>query len=415
MAVIAAAVAATAVKLYLAATTSGTNDIVYWTQFAAGVREFGPIGIYGEAFEAPYNHPPLAGWFLELVNLGQRAGLGLPLLIRAPACLADAMTCWLVFRLLNERSSTLGAGAAAVGLVWSPALLVISGFHGNTDPVFVALTVASFFLLARRGRSLASGVCLGLAVSIKLVPVVAVPWMMLLAYRRGAAALVRFAIGGALVFALLWVPVLVLNGGPFLESVVGYRGIWLREWGLAELVEQAGYPRLDVWLNAHGSWVVAAAAMVPLALTPLRRPHEEAVGLGMTLVTMLVFTPAFGMQYLTWALAAAYLVSIRTGWTYNVAASLLVLSVYSLWSGGGPPWRWEQAWAVPFTLGQHMLMAVAWACLLLNWLDGIYPATNQSRRAQGDHCDEHQRNASGHRHRGLQRREHAGQNARPDT
>jgi len=106
-------------------------------------------------------------------------------------------------------------------------------------------------------------------------------------------------------------------------------------------------------------------------------------------VTMLVFTPAFGMQYLTWALAAAYLVSIRSAWLYNVAASLLVLSVYSSWSGGGAPWQWDQARAAPFTLGQHMLMAVAWAFLLLTWLDGICPATNQSRRPQGGHLDEH--------------------------
>src|SRR5687768_14038900 len=77
--VLAAALAATVAKLYLAATSSGTNDVVYWTEFAAGVEEFGPIGIYGQAFEAPYNHPPLVGWLLELGNVGQSLGLELPL------------------------------------------------------------------------------------------------------------------------------------------------------------------------------------------------------------------------------------------------------------------------------------------------------------------------------------------------
>ena len=294
-------------------------------------------------------------------------------------------------------------------------LLVVSGFHGNTDPVFVALTVASFYLVARSGRPFAGGLCLGLAMSLKLVPVVALPWLLFLAWRRGGVALLRFTGGGAMVFVVFWVPVLLMNRGPFLDGVVGYRGIWLREWGLAELVEQAGYPRFDLWLTEHGSWVVALAALTPFALAALRRPHEEAVGLGMALVTMLVFTPAFGMQYLAWALAAAYLVSIRSAWLYNIAASVLVLSVYSLWSGGGAPWTWDQAWAVPFTLGQHLLMAVAWAFLLLNWLDGIYPAGSSTGRRQGGYLDEHQRNAGWRRSRGLQRSEYVGQDARPDT
>ena len=413
--VLVAAVSATAAKLYLAATSSGTNDVVYWTEFAAGVERFGPIGIYGEVFEAPYNHPPLAGWLLELANLRQGLGIDLPLLIRVPASLADGVTCWLVFLVLMERTSTVAAGAAAVGLVWIPVLVIVSGFHGNTDPVFVALTVASFYLLTRSGRPVLSGLCLGLAVSLKLVPAVVLPWLLLLAWRRGRRVLLRFAAGGAVVFAVLWVPVLLLNRGPFLEGVVGYRGIWLREWGLAQLVEQAGYPQFDLWLTAHGSWVVALAAITPLALAAFRRPHEEAVGLGMALVTMLLFTPAFGMQYLTWPLAAAYLVAIRSAWLYNVAASLLVLSVYSFWSGGGPPWRWDQAWGAPFTLGQQLLMAVAWSALLITWLDGIVPARSPSCRAQGGHLDEHQRNAAGRGGRGLQRREHAGQDVGPDS
>lgn len=413
--VLLAAVTATAAKLYLAATSSGTDDVVYWTEFAAGVEQFGPIGIYGEAFQAPYNHPPLAGWLLELANVGQGLGAELPLLVRIPACLADALTCWLVFLVLMERASTVVAGAAAVGLVWSPVLVVVSGFHGNTDPVFVALILASFYLLTRSGRPVLSGLCLGLAVSLKLVPVVVLPWLLLLAWRRGRTALLLFAAGGAMVFAVLWMPVLLLNRGPFLEGVVGYRGIWLRQWGLAELVEQAGYPQLDLWLTAHGSWVVAVAAITPLVLARVRRPHEEAVGLGMALVTMLAFTPAFGMQYLTWSLAAAYLVAIRSAWLYNAAASLLVLSVYSSWSGGGPPWQWDQAWAQPFTLGQHLLMAVAWSALLMTWIDGIYPGGVHPAGHEGGHLDEHRRNADRRGRGGLQRGEHPGEDARPDS
>ncbi len=369
--VLSAIVTATFVKLLLAATTTGTNDIRYWTQFAAGVRQFGPIGIYGQPFEAQYNHGPLAGWLLVAVNHGVDAGAGLPLLMRTPSSLADGLTCWLVYRLLSERTSMNVAAFAAVGVVWSPVLVIISGFHGNTDPVFVALAITSFWLLTRKDRPALAGVCLGLAVSLKLVPVVVIPWLLFLAWRRGRAALGRFVLGGGLVFLILWVPVVLLAWPEFRDNVLSYHGIWLREWGVAQFVEWAGHPEGELWLADHGSWVVVLAALIPFAGLATKRRHHEVVGLGLSLVTMLLLTPAFSMQYLAWALAATYLVSIRAGWLYNVAASLMVLSVYSLWSGGGPPWRWDEAFGTPFSPPQFALMAVTWSYLLLVWLDGL--------------------------------------------
>jgi hypothetical protein len=184
--------------------------------------------------------------------------------------------------------------------------------------------------------------------------------------------MVRFVLGGLAVLVLLWVPVLVTAWSEFSSGVLGYRGISMRQWGLAELLEGAGHLSAEVWLAEHGSWAVVAAALVPAVVWATRPPHEEVVGLGMSLVTMLVLSPAFGMQYLSWALAAAYLVSIRSAWLYNAAASAFVLSVYSAWSGGGPPWSWEEARGMPFTVGQLMLMAVTWASLVVVWVDGLW-------------------------------------------
>lgn len=137
---VAVIVAGVGLRLLVAATTFGTNDVHYWTEFALGVREYGPIGIYGHLdFSAPYNHPPLIGVFLLVVGPVADAGVSLPLLVRLPACLADGVTCWLVFRWVNERYGMNRALGVAVTLALSPALVIVSGFHGNTDPVFIAL------------------------------------------------------------------------------------------------------------------------------------------------------------------------------------------------------------------------------------------------------------------------------------
>lgn len=360
--VMVAALAAAALKVILAATTGGTDDIVHWTNFSIGVDRFGPIGIYGHPFSAQYNHPPLAGWWLMGVNLFNGLGFDKAFLIRLPAIGADVWTCWLAFRLLGERSSPRVAATAAIGIAWSPVLLAVSGYHGNTDPVFVMLTLTAYWLLTRRDRPFAGGVALGLALSVKLVPVVALPWMVYLAVRRGRVAAARFVGGAGVVFAVLWLPVVALRWSEFADNVLFYRGVSVREWGLAERLQQAGHPGADVWLAEHGSLVPLVAALIPFVFARARSDAGLS-GLGLSLVAMLVLSPAFGLQYLSWALVPAYLVSIRFAWLYNVTAGVFAVSVYSSWNGA-PPWGWDVAIGAAFTPDQLRLGAIAWACLV---------------------------------------------------
>jgi hypothetical protein len=378
-----AILAATALKLVLAATTLGTDDVRYWAEFEAGVREFGPIGIYGQPFVAQYNHGPLAGWWLATFDLGTSVGLSVPFLVRVPASLADAVTAWILYRLVRERTTDRAAALVAAGVVWSPVLVTISGYHGNTDPVFVALVLAAFLLLTRQRRPLWAGVCLAAAVSLKLVPLVTIPWLLYLAWKAGRASLVRFVLGGAVVFAVLWVPVMLLRWTEFEANVLSYQGIWLREWGVAEIVERMGHPAGEFWLAEHGQYVVLLAALVPF-LVARGRDDGGAVGLGLTLTTFLLLTPAFGMQYLAWALAPAVLVSLAAAWTYNVAASVFVLVVYTDWSDA-PPWHWEVAFGMPFTPTQLQLMLISWACLLLVVLAGSRDSILRAVRMSAKH------------------------------
>ena len=131
----------------------------YWGAFAQGVRRFGPVGIYGHDFRVPvYNHGPLAGWMLEAINwLLDRGITSFQFLIRVPACLADFVTALLVFELVRVVRPAREAAIAAVLVVCSPVLFVISGFHGNTDPVFVMFALLSVYLLIVRGWALAAG------------------------------------------------------------------------------------------------------------------------------------------------------------------------------------------------------------------------------------------------------------------
>jgi 4-amino-4-deoxy-L-arabinose transferase-like glycosyltransferase len=363
--VILAAAVATMLKLQIAARTEGANDVGIWGVFAQGVRDFGPIGIYGHHFEpSMYNHGPLAGWLLLAINwLLDHDVTSFPFLIRLPACLADFVTALLVFELVRLVRSARDAAVAAVLVAWSPVLFVISGFHGNTDPVFVMFGLLSVYLLVVRGWALAAGIAFGIAVSIKLVPVVLAPLLFVVLVRLGWRRAGSFVGGGAIVFLLLWLPVFISRWLAFRDQVLAYNGGALRQWGLQQFLTWADLPVVAEWLAERGRFGILLVSGLTAAALVWRRPNALVPAVGLSFVLFLVLSPAFGMQYLTWALAGAYLIDTRAATGYNLAASVFVLVVYGHWSGAAAPWRWHEAWAVPFSPRELALMVVTWVLL----------------------------------------------------
>ena len=128
-------------KLVIAARTYGTEDILTWTRFAEGVNVKGPVGVYSIDFrpvtDTIYNHPPLMGWYLRIANILSRHGIPLRFTIRAISSAADVVTALVSFEILRGRASLLRATVSGVLIPGSPVLFLISGYHGNTDPLFI--------------------------------------------------------------------------------------------------------------------------------------------------------------------------------------------------------------------------------------------------------------------------------------
>ncbi len=363
--VLGCALAAAGVKLWLAATSFGSNDVHAWIDFARGARDHGPFEMYGHEYYSQYNHPPLSGVMLLVVNwLVDRGVAGVPFLIRVPATVADVLTALLVFELVGLRRSLRQAATAGVLISLSPALIVISGFHGNTDAVFVMFTVLSAYCVTR-GWAFAAGVAIALAVSVKLIPIVVVPVLAACLLRAGWRKLAAYAVGGLAVFVPLWGPIVLLSWPEFRANVLDYAGsLYLRQWGLPQFLSWAHAP--PEWANTlsgSGRFVVLLiSGLVPAALV-WRRPTSFVPAVGLSLAFFLLLSPAFGMQYLSWPLAAAYLIGIVPATAYNLAASVFVLRVYSYWSGGGFPWDWYEAKANILRWGDLRIMVVAWVAL----------------------------------------------------
>ncbi len=373
-------------KVMMAFDTYGTGDIGHWTDFSNGVRQAGPIGVYGLTWPTSfYNHPPLIGYFLELVNGLQHLGIKLQSTIRTASSLADVVTATVVFELLRKRGSLQLATWSGVLVGVSPVLFTVSGFHGNTDPIFTMLTLLSVYLLADRDRPVAAGVTMALALGVKIVPVVAVPALLVYALTRGVRTFWRYAGGLGVVFAITWGPALALQGRYVFSNVIGYKGVDLRQWGLVQIGHWLGDPAWATFLAGPGRFLVLLLCCIAPAYFVWRRPSTLAPAVGLALVGFLVLSPAFGIQYTVWPLAGAYLIGVGTATAYNLAAGWMTFAIYDAWNGGLP---WNIGHSTRYTPGQVGIGLVAWAALLAVAVQGVYVLVSRVRRSARTEVDD---------------------------
>jgi 4-amino-4-deoxy-L-arabinose transferase-like glycosyltransferase len=283
---------ATVIKFAYAWWTIGSNDTFHYWDFSDFAHVFGPIGIYGEwTYQPPYNHPPLVGWLLAGLNLFGQAGVKMTFVVRVPAILADIVTTLLVFNLLRSFRSLNTATIGAVVVAMSPVVIIISGYHGNTDPIFLMFAFLAFYLVYKNRSALMvalGGLCFGLSISVKLVPIVIGPLLAVMALRAGRRRIAAFAGGAAVVFLLLWVPVFVKQWTAFNANVLGYAGYGPPRWGVVEFLVQIGASDHTISLaQGPGRFVALAfAALVP-AWIGGRRPELTPVALGLSHSTFL--------------------------------------------------------------------------------------------------------------------------------
>lgn len=369
---------ACALKVVVAARTYGTGDITRWQYFAGGVRQAGPVGVYGLTWPGLlYNHPPAIGYFLEFVNGMQHLGVSVRVTIRTVASVADVLTALIVFELLRHRASATTAMWSGVLIGASPVLFMVSGYHGNTDPIFTMLTLLSVLLLADRDRPVLGGMAMGLALGVKIVPVVAVPALLVYAASRGRRTFWRYAAGLTGVFLVTWGPALLLQGRRVIEHVIEYQGSDLRQWGLIQIAHWLGDPAWESFLIGPGRFVVLVVCCLVPAYFVWRRPALLASAVGLSLVGFLLLSPAFGVQYTVWPLAAAYLIGFTTATLYNLAAGTMLFLIYDRWSRGLP---WYYAGGSKFVPTEVAVGMIAWVALLLVATSATWSMAAAARR-----------------------------------
>ncbi|MEU1435659.1 glycosyltransferase family 39 protein [Streptomyces sp. NPDC005786] len=366
-AVLVAAAVGLLTRTLIAANDPGPADVRFFQGFAKAVTVYGPIRIYEQPLPGlpVYNHPPLAGWMLLALNNISEFGISFATLIRWPASIADFFCVLLVFEIVRRRAPLRTALLCGIGVAVSPVLIATSGYHGNTDAVAVMFALAAAHLLADRRSPLAAGVAAALSISVKFIPVVVIPALLVAALRGGRPVLVRFAAGFAAVFALVWGPALVTVPQDLQRHVLEYAGGSYRLWGLVRFADVFGLPESVIaFMQGGGHFLfvllcVAAGAWLAW-LRPAQLPGVVAVTLGL----LLLLSTASGLQYLTWAAAGMFVLGLWEGIAYSSVVGLTAVLGYS----GRSAVRWSEpvlylgaaGWivlAAGLVTGAHRLLA----------------------------------------------------------
>ena len=171
--IVAVAAIAALVKIGIALTSLGTNDVVAFYAFAQAIDVHGLAWTYEHS--AFFNHPPLVGYFLDVLlwldhqPVLRANGLPFPFLLRFPGILADFAVVLLMLSVVRNYPQLCPPQWALLLFAISPVSIMITGFHGNTDPILVLFLVLAA-IMAINARPALSGLCLALACQVKIIP-----------------------------------------------------------------------------------------------------------------------------------------------------------------------------------------------------------------------------------------------------
>jgi hypothetical protein len=334
-------------KLMIAFNTVGTNDVATFHCFGRALNENGLEWTYRHSMYL--NHPPLIAYYLRGIyalteqRWCQELGIHFPFLLRLPGIIADFLVVLVLLR-LTKTDLRIPTWALAL-FALSPVSLMVSGFHGNTDPVMVMfLVLASLFCL--RGKSVWCGLFLALSCQIKVIPLLLLPIFFFFWLPRRHA--VSFSLPFVSASLVLWAEPLLKFPTLFARNVLLYGSYW-GIWGITywlRLTNLAMFRMITDFydISPMESFVVTVLKLIIVAAVLMiawrrRNLGERALldSLAYAWIVFFVFAPGVCAQYMVW-LAPFVLVLSPVFYGWLAASSSLFLFFFYNVNAGEFPW-----------------------------------------------------------------------------
>lgn len=315
-------------KLWMAFKTAGAPDITVWKDFLVHVKECG-VCVYetgglmqypGGNRLNPFNHPPFIIHFLRIVDfVSMITGLQFETAFRLITSLVDAGSAVVLYKLL-QRDKLLRPASFLLYLL-APATIIISGYHGNTDTVMLFFVLLTALLI---DRPRAAGVAFGMALSIKIVPIIFAPVLLLYITRNR-----RWFIATAVAtFLLASVPFLFESPIVVAREVLGYRGFSGR-WGWTLALFAFTGPG-DVFRLITRIAAYVLLGVIAYFAVRMNRGTKPPLSfqLGFTAFLFLAFTPAWGTNYMPWLDPFAVVLGFGPALLYYLVSGSLLGFLY---------------------------------------------------------------------------------------
>jgi hypothetical protein len=264
-----------------------------------------------ELYRWPYP-PGSMPWMSVAADLARAIGVPFHSIERLLPVAADLATAWLVQSYLGRRGATELTRLAATALVaLGPIFVIISGYHGQLDPIAILPAVLALYVWEASEsphRAVTAGLLIGLGATVKTVPIFML--LALLPTARNVREGATLIVAACSLIAAVTVPYLVADAGDFTAALSYTGGPGLG--GISMLVQPSlavtfvtgvgpGLSTASRALYDHGGLVLGAAlAMSGLGLLRLRpRAIDAAVCVWLAVYVM---SPSFFLQYMVWGL-----------------------------------------------------------------------------------------------------------------
>jgi len=331
---------ATLTKVYLALVTRGSIDILSFKNQVDRVRELG-VAAYGGrgAFGEPISHPPpmlhvfkFWGWLTDSTTVP------FGFWVRLPAILADIGIFYLIVRLLPKVREDKETFGVLIALALCPATILISGYHGNTDSVMILLVVLSIYLVVTKRPSSLAGAVFGLAVSVKVVPLILT--LTMFCYLTGWRKRFYFFSAATLAFVLCSLPYLVQDPRAIWNAVFAYKSIYGNwGWSLLATLTFTEAPTYLHWpydvVGSHAKFAqilrlltVCLSCAIPIWLNRRRLKPNLFLQCGIIIALALFFSSGFGTQYLVWLVPFVIVLNLRLVIIYYLTTGVYLTCVF---------------------------------------------------------------------------------------
>ena len=355
--VIIAALIGAALKLYCAATTLGTNDVKLNFDFGRDIYRYGLDSMYHS--NVLFNHTPVTGSFVCLAyalasKLNPPGSVHqyqyFPLILRFPMIIADFLVVLIMLKIREK----IGKPPlwAMILFALSPVSFMVSGFHGNVDPMMVLFLLGASYFCASETHPWASGLLFGLSCNVKIVPLMLAPISFFFWMHRGGKQGLQFFVISVLTCLAGWSAALVGEPALFIKNVLGYSSYW-GFWGITYLLNSMHMKAFGTYAflkltPAQAITISMLKAVIVLSVLVLAWFGRKAKGceffsvIAIAWAIFFVFAPGIAGQYMVWL---APFILIYSPWWYagfTVASSLFLFMLYNTISHG-MPWNYGDA------------------------------------------------------------------------